>query len=320
MIKQVVKAALASGPGWRFASRFRRPGRITVLMYHRITNGAGPFEGTDREAFRNQMRWIRANCRPIAPDELSHPPARTDGSRPEVLVTFDDGYRDYHDYAYPILDELRIPSVIFLATSFIDRPGLIWTDAVGWAVAQSGKTQVELPWDGSRVSLGDGPARRHCASVCKQYLKRVSDTERVRWQDQLFERLEAVPNADVIERQMLNWDEVRATRALTSIGGHTHTHPILSQVSRERAQEEIRLCTERITAETGVAPRFFAYPNGRAQDFNGQTRELLLAHGYELGFSTIEGLHVRGSDPLAIRRQPTQSRTLGDFAMLVAGR
>lgn len=320
MIKQIAKAALASGPGWRVASHLRRRGGIAVLMYHRIVSDGGPFEGTEVGTFREQMRWIRANCRPIRPEELLQPPCDANGSRPEVLVTFDDGYRDFHDNAYPILDEFRIPSLLFLATSFIDRPGLIWTDAVGWSVNNSKCKQIELPWDSTVMSLADPPARRRCVSACKQFLKKVPDADRLRWQNDLFARLEAVPDTKVIERQMLNWNEVRATRDLTSIGGHTHTHPILSQVSRERADEEIRVCTERISAETGIAPRYFAYPNGRAQDFTDQTRELLLARGYELGFSTIEGLHARGSDPLAIRRQPTGARTLGDFAMLVAGR
>lgn len=319
MIKQIAKAALASAPGWRIASQLRRKKGVAVLMYHRITANGGPFEGTDRQIFREQMRWIRANCRPIRPEELLCPPAPSHRGRPEVLVTFDDGYRDFHDNAYPILDEFQIPCAIFLATSFIDRPGLIWTDAVGWAVSNSPRSQVELPWDGSHMSLADAPARRRCASACKQYLKRVPDIDRQRWQDELFARLDAVPDAHRIERQMLTWDEVRATRALTSFGGHTHTHPILSQVSPARAHEEIRLCTQRISVETGIAPRLFAYPNGRQQDFTDQTRELLLAQGYELGFSTIEGLHMRGTDPLAIRRQPTGARTLGDFAMLVAG-
>jgi peptidoglycan/xylan/chitin deacetylase (PgdA/CDA1 family) len=113
---------------------------------------------------------------------------------------------------------------------------------------------------------------------------------------------------------------VRATIGLTRYGGHTHTHPILSQVDGERAEREIRVCHERITAETGVAPRYFAYPNGRAQDFSDETKAILRRCGYELAFSTIEGLHAPGMDPYAIRRQPTRAARLADYAWLVAGR
>jgi len=49
------------------------------------------------------MQWLRAHCDPIGPDALverSRSPRRT---KPAVLVTFDDGYRSYHDLAYPVL-------------------------------------------------------------------------------------------------------------------------------------------------------------------------------------------------------------------------
>ena len=39
---------------------------------------------------------------------------------------------------------------------------------------------------------------------------------------------------------------------ITHFGGHTHTHPILSRLSREQADNEIRTCRDRIAAETGA--------------------------------------------------------------------
>jgi hypothetical protein len=46
---------------------------------------------------------------------------------------------------------------------------------------------------------------------------------------------------------------------------------------------------------------------------------LLQRHGFEMGFSTIEGVHQPGMDRYAIRRQPTGAASIGDFAWLVAG-
>jgi peptidoglycan/xylan/chitin deacetylase (PgdA/CDA1 family) len=234
-------------------------------------------------------------------------------------VTFDDGYRDYHDQAYPVLHELRIPAVVFLATAFVDRGGLIWTDAVNWAVHRSRRPYAELPWDGSRQALTSVPERDACVDASKAFLKNVSDAERTWWLAELLVALEVDPQDGAAGRQMLNWDEVRATMEYTRYGGHTHTHPILSQVGAREAEEEIRSCRDRIRAETGQAPRYFAYPNGRAQDFTEETKGILQRCGFELAFSTIEGIHQRGMDCYAIRRQPTGGRTIGDFAWLVAG-
>lgn len=87
-------------------------------------------------------------------------------------------------------------------------------------------------------------------------------------QQQLFNILGVDPNSSNIQRQMLTWDEVRATMKLTYFGGHTHTHPILSQLDSQSAEDEIRTCRDRIYQETGITPRYFAYPNGRAIDFS----------------------------------------------------
>lgn len=317
MMKSIAKTMLASSIGWRISSLARRSDAVTVLMYHRIKEQGSRFEGTDQAAFRGQMDWLRTHCRPVWPEELLEK-GHEKGSRiPAVLVTFDDGYRDFHDNAYPILQELRIPSLVFLATSFIGSDRMIWTDEVTWAVDNARNAEVELPWGGGRHRVDDPISRKRLLGLCKEALKDMPDEERTRHQIELRERLGAEEGDR--GRQMLNWDEVRSVTEWTRIGGHTHTHPILSRVSSLRADDEIRICTEKIQEETGVRPRFFAYPNGRARDFSSETAEILQKHGYHMAFSTIEGLHFHGEDCFSVRRQPTAARSRGDFAALVAG-
>jgi len=318
-LRQLVKWGAAREPGWAMTAPLRRSA-VVVLMYHRITRPEDPFKGGDVEQFRDQMLWLKRHCRLIAPEEYFGAVQRPSRLRPAVLVTFDDGYRDYHDNAYPVLHELKIPAVVFVATSFLGSNRLIWTDAVTWAFLRSAKKTVCVPW-ATRTSLplGDGTERERAARIAKDYLKDLPDAERQHLQALLFGELGVDPEDGSAGRQMLTWDEARATLEFTRYGGHTHTHPILSQISAEAADEEIRLCRDRIQAEIGIAPRFFAYPNGRAQDFTEQTKVSLARNGFELGFATIEGVNDARSDRYAIRRQPTGARTLADFAWLVAG-
>ena len=321
VIERLIKSAAATPLAWRVGARLRGNRGVCVLMYHRITRRGDAFPGTDLDEFVRQMRWLRRTCDPIAPEQFEAALQAPSPGRPPVLVTFDDGYRDYCDHAYPVLAELGIPSLVFLATSFIDRGGLIWTDAVTWAARRSPRASLTLPWD-RRVTLPltCDQDRARAARVAKDQLKNVSDAQREAWQQALFAELGVDPQDGSAGRQMLDWAEVRATLGLTRYGGHTHTHPILSQVDGERAEREIRVSHERITAETGAAPRYFAYPNGRAEDFSEETKAILRRCGYELAFSTIEGLHAPGMDRYAIRRQPTGAARLADYAWLVAGR
>jgi peptidoglycan/xylan/chitin deacetylase (PgdA/CDA1 family) len=315
-VKRAVKRGLSSSLGWRVAGAVvRRPG-VIVLMYHRILGADRALVGLPAQQFATQMRWVRDNCDPIHPDQLVERARRPSRVRPAVLVTFDDGYRDYHDLAYPILKELRIPSVVFLATSFLDQGGMIWTDQVQWAAVSTKKSQVKLPWSGEVISLPDAAARDALGGKARGHLKKLPDPQRQALLGPLLEELGPVPAR---ERQMLTWDEVRATQDLTCYGGHSHTHPILSKLDRASAEQEIGTCQERIAAETGRRARYFAYPNGRPGDYTGETQEILRNHGFEVAFSTSEGVAGADSDWMAIKRFPGEAENLADFAWLAAG-
>lgn len=317
-LKQAAKAAMASPLGWRMSAPSRRRG-VVVLAYHRITDGPTPFDGLPLSLFREQMAWIRRQCTPVWPEEIFDAARRADRIRPPVVVTFDDGYRDYHDRAYPVLQELKIPATVFVSTDFMDHGGLLWTEQVGWAAAMTKKTEARLPWDESHVhSLRNTEERSRFAQACKAHLKALPDAERRAALDLLLAQLEAGDAEAALGRQMLSWDEVRATREGTRYGGHSHTHPILSRLGPEEMEYEIRTCRDRIAAETGEAPRTFAYPNGRPPDFNELTRELLRKHGFEIAFSTVEGINGPDADAFALRRQPSGGSSVGDFAAIVA--
>jgi peptidoglycan/xylan/chitin deacetylase (PgdA/CDA1 family) len=266
------------------------------------------------------MQWLRARCTPIAPEQFAAAQDFGNSSLPQVLVTFDDGYRDFFDNAYPILKEFDIPALVFLATRFLDEGGMIWTDVVATAVMRSRRSDVAIPWNGRTCSLKNDADRVRCRLLCTGFLKSIPDAEREHWQRELMTAL-AVTSHDIdTDRQMLTWDEVRAAMPLIRFGGHTHNHPILSQLDASAIDAEIRTCRDRISAELGVAPRYFAYPNGRAQDFTEEAVSCLKRHGFELGFSTIEGIHRPGADLYRILRQPTGCTTIGDFAALVMGK
>lgn len=319
LAKKSIKTCVASPWGWRLSAPFRSA-TVTALTYHRITAAGTVFPGIPVERFREQMQWVAANCTPIRPDEIFDAARRVDRMRPPVVVTFDDGYRDYHDVAYPVLRQYKVPATMFLPTDFIDNGGLIWTDKVYRAVMTTTRQSVNLSFmAGSDFMLTDEDARYAFIGAVKLQLKGLPDADRQRQMAELLFALDVADTEDQLDRQMLSWDEVRATLDGTSYGGHSHTHPILSQLSLEALDQEIRLCRDRLQAEIGTAPTCFAYPNGRQQDFDVRTKEALQRYGFKVAFSTIEGMIHADSDPMELRRQAANDSTLGDFAALVAG-
>src|SRR5205814_8938928 len=73
----------------------------------------------------------------ISLDEMYRRMVGGDSSRRFVCLTFDDGYRDTLQWAYPILKEAGVPFAIYVPTSFPDRLGELWWLALEAVIARN---------------------------------------------------------------------------------------------------------------------------------------------------------------------------------------
>jgi peptidoglycan/xylan/chitin deacetylase (PgdA/CDA1 family) len=116
--------------------------RVPILMYHSISDNlfgmSHPYYhiNTLPEVFSGQMRWLRnAGYRTIAlKDAWAGIEAGTDLSK-TVVLTFDDGYRDFYTEGLPVLKQCGFSATIFLATDRIHTtPARIeGTDYLTWS-------------------------------------------------------------------------------------------------------------------------------------------------------------------------------------------
>jgi peptidoglycan/xylan/chitin deacetylase (PgdA/CDA1 family) len=315
-LKQTVKQALARPAVWRRLGPLVRAPGVVVLTYHDLTSGEDDLGALPVQRFAEQMRWVREHCDPIEPEAIVERSRDARRARPALLVTFDDGFRSYHDLAYPVLKELGIPAVVFLATSFMDEGGMMWTNEVQWAVLASPATSLRVPWSAETVALPDRAAREAMGEKARAHLKTLPDPQR---RAQMKALVAALGTPPARPRSMLTWDEVRRTMDLTRYGGHTHTHPILSRLEPDAARAEIKICHDRITAETGRAPKLFAYPNGGPRDYTAVTKDLVRTHGFDAAFSTTTGIAGPDTDWYAVKRIGSGDMDLPGFATTVAG-
>lgn len=315
------KRALGRGLPWRLAANIVRPTGVSVLTYHRIIEAESIFDGRRVDEFRWQMEWVAEHCQPIQVDEFQSCLGQsTRTGRPPVLVTFDDGYRDYFTSAYPILRALSIPAVLFVSTRMIDDGSMIWPDEITQMVHAASVGEVRIPWQPDQVvKLRTPKDRKAMEQSCKRFLKSVEEVQRVQYVAELRSALDIQDEELSSDRQMLSWDEVRSVMPHTTIGAHGHDHLVLSRLTDAEAERQIVKCAQRIEEETGVRPKYFAYPNGQVGDYNERTKEFLRRHGFELGFSCRPGVHPKSGDRYEICRHATGARDLGDFAALVCG-
>ncbi len=120
----------------------RRKGDVVVLLYHRIGDGRSEI-ALPPDVFEHQLESLVSNDRVLTLDAvLAGDP---DGG---VVVTFDDGYRDFHDAALPLLAKHGVPATLYLATGLVangaatpSAEALTWTqlrEAVGTGLVTVG--------------------------------------------------------------------------------------------------------------------------------------------------------------------------------------
>lgn len=106
-------------PLWKAGLRTAVAPRITVLLYHRVSDGARDNLTVGVEQFDRQMAFVRASCEPLAIEEVIGCRAVPKSKKPLVCVTFDDGYLDNFTIAAPILMRHRVPAAFFVSTAII---------------------------------------------------------------------------------------------------------------------------------------------------------------------------------------------------------
>jgi len=121
-LKSAVKDGLAAaviGSHRLGLSRLLAP-RVTVLLYHRVTDDVRDNLTVGVEQFARQMEWLAARCRVLSIEEVVAMDTVPRSDEPLLAVTFDDGYFDNYWHAAPILRRYGIPAAFFVSTGIVN--------------------------------------------------------------------------------------------------------------------------------------------------------------------------------------------------------
>ena len=96
-----------------------------VLMYHRIAAPDGSSLTVSPQTFERQMEFLKVHRYRVVSVENMFDTLRAGRSIREktVAVTFDDGYLDNFQNAFPVLKKMGFPATIFMITNNIGKEG-----------------------------------------------------------------------------------------------------------------------------------------------------------------------------------------------------
>ena len=306
-----VKVALASAIAGacrleQQARKAREQRRPLILGYHRVVadfSAASQVEMPSmlisQEMFERHIESIGKSFRFVSLDDIGdHLENGTPFNDPVAAITFDDGYRDVYENAFPYLRRKGIPAAMFVVTDLIDRPLWQTHDRLYYLVDKAFDT-----WSDPRERLVEllMDLRINAAQV----VRRGSFASPMTTVSAL---LPVLPQADVHRLMMalethagpafadtaagrpddeanlsLTWPMIHEMRrGGVTIGSHTRSHVCLPMETSEAIKDELEGSKRVLEAELGEQIVHFAYPGG---EFTPAVVHALHEAGYRYAYT-----------------------------------
>jgi len=270
---------LVGGVGVILTLHHVRPARRDAFQPNRLLEVTPVF-------FERLLRRLkRSGLDVVSPDEMHRRFITGEFKRRFVCLTFDDGYKDIKQWAWPLLRKYEMPFAVYIATSFPDRLGELWWIALEAVIAQN--SRIGLLIDGKEQFFDSRTVKekRELYDAIYGYLRSMKTEDQLR---SVVRDLCACYKVDVVSfcRELcMDWQEIgeMAADPLVTIGAHTVNHKMLKKVPDDgAARAEMEMSRSVIEAALGKRPEHLAYPVG--DPTSAGPREFRIAA--ELGFKT----------------------------------
>ncbi len=293
----------------------RKP-KLSILIYHRVFDQLDPFHADvpDTTLFSWQMELLHRYYNVVSLADAiellksGELPART------ACVTFDDGYADNFLHALPVLKQWQIPATFFVASGFLNG-GMMWNDILLESIRHLEDDQLDLQAVGlERYGLGDLQQRQQLATQLLPTIKYMSPSQR----SEVTQYLAELAKHQLPDDLMMTTQQLKQLHASgMEIGGHTVSHPILSSLTMQQAEQEISEGRNQLsTLLDGTRIRFFAYPNGKpGHDYTKEHANVVKQLGFEGAVSTHCSASTVDSDLYQLPRFTPWDTTPVKFAV-----
>lgn len=276
-LKLAIKKILLFEPFRRWI-RFESKLQPRILMYHRISDNPFQSSVTSKE-FETQLVALKRNFKIVPLQSALSSPKRS--GRPQLVLTFDDGYQDFYTVVWPLLKKHNLAATLFITTGFISGEQWLWPDKIRY-ILESSKLQ----------NFDQNQLIENWHSLADELLALHPRKRDLLIDDLAKSHQVELPSLPTDEYAALTWDQLKQMQdAGLDIQCHTHRHPILAQLSEEELEDDLSKSLIQIKTQLGKEAWALAYPNGRLCDISETAvtvarslgiRSGLLARNYDI--------------------------------------
>ncbi len=269
LLKPIIQVPLETvAARWGHHKRNPKEPHLWIMMYHRILPQNAPEYSTEEpgmivepDTFRMHLNTLKSNFTMISLGEWIN---RKLTNQPLPLkacaVTFDDGWLDNYDYAFPILKQLQIPATLFAVSDMLGTNQVFWPNRIQTILQQPREKLLEISW--LTELLGNSNMDREISSEVIYSLKHHSDQQLLKLIEETETNLEIPPPKIPV---LINLDQIRelSDSGLVEIGSHTRQHiRLVDGLSSEVLSNEVANSKKQLEAILDKKIELFCYPNG----------------------------------------------------------
>ncbi len=237
------------------------------------------------------LQTLEAGFDIVSLDEVHWRLCEGEFERPFACFTFDDGYRDNLEYAYPIFRKYDLPMAVYVPSDYADGAGDLWWLALEKVVAEVDALRVRM--DGAlRTFSAASPAEKARAfHRIYWWLRRLDEDDARQVVRELCRGIGFNPDELCAER-ILDWEGLRtlAGTPQVTIGAHGRGHYALAKLPLARARQEMEGDLDRLERELGRRPEHFSFPYGDPTSAGPREFELARELGLKTAVTTRKGV------------------------------
>lgn len=232
------------------------------------------------------------------------------------LITFDDGLREQHDHAWPVLQRLGVPAVFFINSDPIANQRLTTTHKIHLVRSQVAPATL--------LTMIQANARRCDIDLCQsdvaiavtQYPYDSPEVARLKYllnftlapahRDRLVNACcaEALGwnEADVCANFYMSPAQVASLAGADCIGAHGHEHVPLGMLTAAEIAAQIRLCRDWLLQITGRTVDALSYPFGSREACSALAGETAARQGIRWALTMERAGNADLNTPLFLAR------------------
>lgn len=251
----------AAGMETRLLRRISQQNLLTVLNFHRISPHPNPFWPPLAPAlFEDLVVFLKRHFQVAAFSDQTQP----DHQRPRAILSFDDGYYDFVEYAMPLLKKHGLPTNQNIIPACVQSGRPPWTVQLSDFLNTAPRSlinEIQLEGFADRLRGEDPDHKLRYGLALSRFLKgRPRQARQPLWD--CLKAVMAKADGGARATRMMSLEDVRQAAEEHEIGVHAFSHDSMEFETNEFFLEDLAQCRAFFEQQLRMPMTIYAFPNG----------------------------------------------------------